>query len=93
MVDFSALTAVDLSDYHPLSAYPIEGTLGLITIENDIFLCVVSGSTRVATVRVGVPGNETVQRIHGIDFRLCPTVIVAIRLPVTEIKSRLSKQP
>lgn len=64
MVDFSALDAVDLSEYRPFSPLPIEGTLGLITIENDVFLCAVTGSTRVATVRPG----ETVQRIDAVEF-------------------------
>ncbi|KAI9777652.1 MAG: inositol polyphosphate 5-phosphatase [Peltula sp. TS41687] len=64
MVEFSILNAVDLSDYRPLTPLPVEGTLGLITVDNDVFLCVVHGSTRVATVRPG----ETVQRVEGVEF-------------------------
>ena len=48
-----------------MSAMPVLGTLGLITVNNDVFLCVVSGSVKVATVRPG----ETVQRIHTVEFR------------------------
>lgn len=64
MVDFSTLDDVDLADYRPLTPLPVEGTLGLITVDSDVFLCVVSGSTRVATVRPG----ETVQRVEGVEF-------------------------
>ncbi|KAI9859599.1 MAG: inositol polyphosphate 5-phosphatase [Trichoglossum hirsutum] len=65
MVEFSALESVDLSDYKGLSLLPVQGTLGLITISDDVFICVVTGATRVATVRPG----ETVQKIDAVDFR------------------------
>ena len=64
MVEFTALDAVDLSDYRSLSPVPVQGTLGLITIDHAIFLCVVVSSDRVATVRAG----ESVQRITGVEF-------------------------
>ena len=63
MVEFSALSAINLTDYRPLSS-GVYGTLGLININADVFLCVVSGSVRVATVRPG----ETVQRIVSVEF-------------------------
>lgn len=40
------------------------GILGMITLDHDVFLCVITGSSQVATVRP----NETVQRIHAVDF-------------------------
>ncbi|KAI9757099.1 MAG: hypothetical protein M4579_003577 [Chaenotheca gracillima] len=64
MVEFSSSDTVDLSDYRALSTLPVQGTLGLITVDNDVFLCLVTGSTRVATVRPG----ETAQRIHAVEF-------------------------
>ncbi|KAI9839420.1 MAG: inositol polyphosphate 5-phosphatase [Thelocarpon superellum] len=64
IAEFSGLDAVDLSDYRPLSLIPVQGTLGLITVNGDVFLCVVSGASRVATVRPG----ETVQRINAVEF-------------------------
>ncbi len=64
IVDFSKLDNVDLTGYLPLSSLPVQGTLGLITIESGIFLCVVTSSTHVATVRPG----ETVQRIDAVEF-------------------------
>ena len=63
MVEFLALDAINLTDYRPLSS-GVYGTLGLININADVFLCVISGSVRVATVRPG----ETVQRIISVEF-------------------------
>lgn len=68
IVDFSTVDDIDLSDYWSLSPLPVQGTLGLITVDHGIFLCVVSSSTHVATVRPG----ETVQRIDAVEFRSCP---------------------
>ena len=62
MVEFS--DQADLSNYRVLRSSGIHGTLGLINIGNDLFLCVISGAVRVATVRP----NETVQRIISVDF-------------------------
>jgi hypothetical protein len=64
MVEFADVESVDLSDYRTLSPLPVHGTLGLITISNDVFLCVVTGATKVAALRPG----ETVERIHGVEF-------------------------
>lgn len=63
MVEFSALSEINLTDYRPLSS-GVYGTLGLINLNADVFFCVVSGSVRVATVRPG----ETVQRINSVEF-------------------------
>lgn len=63
MVEFSAINEINLTDYRPLSS-GVYGTLGLININADVFLCVVSGSVRVATMRPG----ETVQRIISVEF-------------------------
>ncbi len=65
MVEFTSLEKLDLADYHVLRATGVHGTLGLISINADVFLCVISGATRVATVRP----EETVQRILSVDFR------------------------
>lgn len=64
MVEFSALDAVDLSDYRSLISNSVHGTLGLITVNNDVFLCVVSRATKAADVRP----EETVQRIDAVEF-------------------------
>ncbi|KAI9831266.1 MAG: inositol polyphosphate 5-phosphatase [Phylliscum demangeonii] len=64
IVDFSTSDTVDLTDYRPLTPLPVQGTLGLITLDDEVFLCIVTSSTLVATVRPG----ETVQRINAVDF-------------------------
>ena len=64
IVEFSSLQNVDPTQYR--EAYPsnLHGTLGLINLGDDTFLCVISGATRVAVVRPG----ETVERITGVEF-------------------------
>ena len=49
LVEFTAQGEVDLSDYHVLRASGVHGTLGLININADVFLCVISEAVRVAT--------------------------------------------
>ena len=53
-----------MRDYRSLPSLDIKGTLGLITINNDVFLCVVNHSKKVATVRPG----ETIQQILSVEF-------------------------
>ncbi|KAJ5971139.1 uncharacterized protein N7479_001057 [Penicillium vulpinum] len=61
-VEFSDLGAVDLGGYRSLGyGY---GTLGLVTLNEDVFVCVVTSSSQAATVRPG----ETVSRIDNVGF-------------------------
>ncbi|KAF4555326.1 SacI-like domain-containing protein 2 [Elsinoe fawcettii] len=64
MVDFSPTGEADLTDFRSLTSLAIHGTLGLVTIGSDIFLCVVNGANRVATVRPG----ENIQQITSVEF-------------------------
>ena len=69
-VEFDTLESARLDGYKSMRMevinYRIHGTLGLITLNNDIFLCVVSGvSPRPIVIRPG----ETVRRIDAVDFR------------------------
>jgi hypothetical protein len=69
IVEFSPWEGQDMHGYRALSSMSpsgrsVQGTLGLVTIDNDVFLCVVNGSSRVATVRPG----ETIQRIQSVEF-------------------------
>lgn len=64
MVEFADVASLDLSDYRTLNPLPIHGTLGLITINSDVFLCVVTGASKVASVRPG----ESVEKIFGVEF-------------------------
>lgn len=65
MVEFAELGSVDLDDYRRLLSQPCLGTLGLITLGGDIFICVVTGAREVASVRPG----EAVLRIQAVQFR------------------------
>lgn len=64
MVEFSLTSDRLLADYRPLTPRPIYGTLGLISIGRDVFLCVITQASRVATVRPG----ETVEKIEAVQF-------------------------
>jgi hypothetical protein len=64
LVEFTTASTAALADYHSLSPLPVHGTLGLIAIGHDIFICVVTGATKVASVRPG----ENVEKIHGVEF-------------------------
>lgn len=64
LVELVDANEADLSEYRVISRQNVIGTLGLITVENDVFLCVVSGASKAAIVRPG----ETVQRILNTDF-------------------------
>ncbi|KAL5345281.1 Inositol-1,4,5-trisphosphate 5-phosphatase 1 [Pseudogymnoascus australis] len=64
MAEFSRLDQVDLAEYRTLSPRPVHGTLGLITVENEVFICIVTGASKVANVRP----NETVERIYATQF-------------------------
>jgi len=64
IVEFTPTSKSLLSDYRPLTPRPIYGTLGLISINRDVFLCVITQASRVATLRPG----ETVERIVSVEF-------------------------
>ncbi|KAI4287004.1 MAG: hypothetical protein L6R35_003742 [Caloplaca aegaea] len=64
VVEFTTLEAVDLSGYRLLRDSGIYGTLGLINIDADNFLCVISAAVRVASVRP----DENVQKILSVEF-------------------------
>ncbi len=64
MVEFTPTSDRLLADYRPLTPRPIYGTLGLISIGRDVFLCVITQASRVATLRPG----ETVEKIEAVQF-------------------------
>lgn len=64
LVEFSAFSTLDPDDFR-LLGYGY-GTLGLITLDGEVFLCVVTGYSQAATVRPG----ETISRIDNVDFCL-----------------------
>ncbi|EXJ96369.1 hypothetical protein A1O1_01495 [Capronia coronata CBS 617.96] len=62
MVEFGERSFIDLSQFHTVAT--AKGALGMITLNNDVFLCVITGSEIVATVRPG----ETVHKIFAVEF-------------------------
>lgn len=65
IVEFLDRSSVDLDNYRPVSSQQCLGTLGLITLNGDVFLSVITGAREVASVRPG----ESVSRIHAVEFR------------------------
>ncbi|KAL2834525.1 SacI homology domain-containing protein [Aspergillus cavernicola] len=62
LVELASLSSINLTGYRTLgSGY---GTLGLVTLDQDVFVCIVTRSSKAATVRPG----ETVLRIEDVDF-------------------------
>jgi hypothetical protein len=66
MVEFTVRNSLDLTGYRTVNN--AQGTLGLITLNNDVFLCAIILASQVASVRPG----ETVQRIHSVEFCAYP---------------------
>ncbi|OAA65010.1 endonuclease/Exonuclease/phosphatase [Cordyceps fumosorosea ARSEF 2679] len=64
MVEFAPMTETLLRDFRPLTHRPVYGTLGLIAVNNEVFLSVITHATRTATVRPG----ETVEKIVSVAF-------------------------
>ncbi|KAK5079656.1 Inositol-1,4,5-trisphosphate 5-phosphatase 1 [Lithohypha guttulata] len=62
MVEFLPKSGIDLKSYRTLTS--AKGTLGLITLGDDVFVAVATGSREVATVRP----NETVMQLFAVEF-------------------------
>ncbi|KAK9236277.1 SacI homology domain-containing protein [Lipomyces kononenkoae] len=65
LVDFTSQETIDLTNYRPLSSLPCYGCLGLLNVDGDVFLAVITGSSKVAEP---VADLETVYRIHALEF-------------------------
>lgn len=64
LAEFIPTGNFDTSHYRPMKLQKMYGTLGLISLQNHVFLGVVTGCAQVARVREG----ETIQRIHAVEF-------------------------
>lgn len=62
LVEFASQSDVDLSSYRRLGDG--HGTLGLITLGDEVFLSVVTARSKAATIRPG----ENISRIDNVDF-------------------------
>lgn len=64
VVEFQDIDAFDLQHYRTLTSLSAHGTLGLVTINGDVFVCLVNGASKVATVRP----DESIHKITSVDF-------------------------
>ncbi|KAK9461122.1 SacI homology domain-containing protein [Lipomyces oligophaga] len=64
-VDFTTTDTIDMTDFTSLSGRPCYGCLGLIAVDHDVFLAVITGYSKVAEP---VPEMETVFRIGSVEF-------------------------
>ncbi|KAF8165492.1 inositol polyphosphate phosphatase [Crassisporium funariophilum] len=68
IVEFLPKDQVDLSSCVRLTNRIVKGCLGLISVENDLFLAVVTSATEVGNTRPSGTHPETVARIHEVCF-------------------------
>lgn len=64
LLEFTPRSALDFTKYRLLSDIEHKGCLGLIEVNSDVFVCLISGSEVVASPRHG----ETINLIHGVEF-------------------------
>ncbi|KAF7432917.1 inositol polyphosphate 5-phosphatase [Pleurotus ostreatus] len=68
IVEFLPKREIDISSLVKLTNRVVKGCLGLIAIENDIFLAVVTSATEVGNARPSKNKPEVVARIHEVSF-------------------------
>lgn len=68
IVEFLPKDQVDLTNAVRLTTRGVKGCLGLIAIENDLFLSVVTSATEIGNTRPSASSPEAVARIHEVRF-------------------------
>ncbi|KAL0573125.1 Inositol-1,4,5-trisphosphate 5-phosphatase 1 [Marasmius crinis-equi] len=68
VVEFLPKEEVDLSNTIRITAGTVKGCLGLIAVENDIFLALVTNATEIGNTRPSGATPECVARIHEVSF-------------------------
>ncbi|CAK5262838.1 unnamed protein product [Mycena citricolor] len=68
VVEFVPQSQVNLNNAIRLTTRVIKGCLGLISLENDIFLAVISSATEVGNTRPNSSRVESVSKIHQVSF-------------------------
>ncbi|TFK43681.1 phosphatidylinositol phosphate phosphatase [Crucibulum laeve] len=68
VVEFLPKDEVDLGALVRLTNRVVKGCLGLISVENDVFLAVVTSATEVGNTRHSAVKQESVARIHEVSF-------------------------
>ncbi|CCH41078.1 hypothetical protein BN7_615 [Wickerhamomyces ciferrii] len=64
VIEFSSIDEINLQSYKKITNKEIHGFLGLIEVNNDSYLCAITGKHQVASP---IPG-ETVNKIFSVDF-------------------------
>lgn len=64
MAEFAPVSKGLLQDFRRLTHRPIYGTLGLISVNGEVFISVITQAARAATLRPG----ETIERIASVSF-------------------------
>ncbi|TFL05727.1 DNase I-like protein [Pterulicium gracile] len=68
VVEFLPRREVDLTNAIRLTNRVVKGCLGLVSVENDIFLAIVTSATPVGNTRPAAHSPETVSKIHEVCF-------------------------
>ncbi|KAK2466082.1 hypothetical protein APHAL10511_001724 [Amanita phalloides] len=68
VVEFVPKREVDLNSLIRLTNRVVKGCLGLVSVDNDIFLALVTSATEVGNTRPPAPSPESVARIHEVSF-------------------------
>ncbi|KAF8238902.1 inositol polyphosphate phosphatase [Tricholoma matsutake] len=68
VVEFLRKDEIDLANVVRLTSRVVKGCLGLISIEDDIFLALVTSATEVGNTRPSGKKSESVARIHEVSF-------------------------
>lgn len=68
VVEFLPKDQVNLLDAVLLVTRPVKGCLGLLSVEKDIFLAVVTSATEIGNTRPTATHPESVARIHDVGF-------------------------
>jgi len=68
VVEFLRKDEIDLANVIRLTSRVVKGCLGLISIEDDVFLALVTSATEVGNTRPSGKKTESVARIHEVSF-------------------------
>ncbi|PFH51385.1 hypothetical protein AMATHDRAFT_74943 [Amanita thiersii Skay4041] len=68
VVEFLPKHDIDFTSLIRLTNRVVKGCLGLIAIENDIFLALVTSATEIGNTRPSGPSTESVAKIHEVSF-------------------------
>ncbi|PPQ65581.1 hypothetical protein CVT26_000530 [Gymnopilus dilepis] len=68
IVEFLQKDQIDLQNLVKVTSRVVKGCLGLISVDNDVFLAVITSATEVGNTRPSGTHPESVARIHEVSF-------------------------